>query len=94
MVAFAGHFSFSMEVKLRTDIIGSIILTLALWLVCSFFHIGLFGSIILMLLFFLALNYRGLVMGYLYNVLRIFERRKEVRKAKSSYEQMHINEED
>lgn len=79
---------------MRIDIIGSIIMTLVLMLICSFFHIGMFGSIILMIVFFCALNYRGVIMGYMYNIGKIFERRKVVRKAKSSYEQLKIDEED
>ena len=55
---------------MRIDIIGSIIITLILMLVCNLLHLGLFGSILLMIFAFVVMNYRGRILLKLYNVVR------------------------
>jgi len=46
---------------MRFNIIGSIVLTLILMLVCSVLNLGFFGSIIMMIIFFSIFNYRYLI---------------------------------
>jgi hypothetical protein len=50
-------------------IINSIILTLVLWLVCDFFDLGMFGSILLLLFSFLVLQYRFKIYNYFFYFL-------------------------
>ena len=50
---------------MRINIVGSILLTLALMLVCSLLGLGLFGSLLLMIACFAVFNYRTLIRGKL-----------------------------
>lgn len=77
---------------MKYDIIGSIILTLLLMLVCNIFCLGIFESILLALLVFLILQYRWLIKGYWYNFIGRFSRKDIKKEVKSSYERMNINE--
>ena len=75
---------------MRFDIVGSIILTLICMLICNFLHLGFFGSIILMILMFAAMNYRGRIKGYLYNVRQLFVKEPKKVVMKSAYERLDI----
>jgi len=79
---------------MKFDIVGSIILTLVLMLVCHIFHIGLFGCILLMIGAFMVFNYRRRLMGYLYNVKNMFrKKRKKVKvELKSSFDRMDLED--
>ena len=77
---------------MRVDIVGSIIITLVLMFICYIFNLGLFGSILLMIGAFCVLNYRTLLLGKWYSFVSRFERKQPVKKAKSPYEHMDMNE--
>jgi hypothetical protein len=77
---------------MKYDIIGSIVLTLLLMLVCNIFCLGIFESILLALLVFLILQYRWLIRGYWHNFIDRFSRKKVKKEVKSSYEHMSIDE--
>ena len=79
---------------MRIDIIGSIILTLILMLICHIFCLGLFGSIILCILVFAAINYRGRLKGYWNGFKDLFRRQRKPVEVNSSYKYMKIDEED
>ena len=55
---------------MRINIIGSIILTLVMMLICSVLHLGLFGSIIMMIIVFSLVNNRS----FNYKVKNFFRR--------------------
>jgi len=76
---------------MKYDIIGSIVLTLLLMLVCNMFNLGLFESILLALSVFLVLQYRGLMKGYWYNFIGRFSRKKPKIGCKSSYDHMSLD---
>ena len=44
---------------MHIDIIGFLVITICLWLVCNLLGLGLFGSILLMILAFMVFNYWG-----------------------------------
>lgn len=82
-----------MGMNMRIDIIGSIIITLVLMLICHALNLGLFGSILLMIFAFVVMNYRGRIKLYLYNVGRFFERKQPKVEVKSSYQRMELEDE-
>ena len=78
---------------MKIDIIGSIILTLILLLFSHLLHLDTYECIILMLVTFLVINYFGLLSGFWYNITSRLKRKTEVKKARSSYEDLRIDEE-
>jgi hypothetical protein len=77
---------------MRLDIVGSIIITLILMLVCNIFRLGLFGSIFLLLGAFLVFNYRRRFRGYLYNAKSMFMRKPKKVELKSSFDGMKLED--
>ena len=81
----------------KFDIVGSIILTLILWAICAIFHLGFWGSLLLVIFSFVILNNRGKCIGYWNGFKDLFSRkynRVERVEVKSSYKYMKIDEED
>ena len=80
---------------MKIDIIGSIITTLCLMLLCYMFSLDIFGCILLMIFAFVILQHRGLVWNLFHSIRRKFWLRKSKiikKECKSSYEHMDIDE--
>ena len=80
---------------IKLDIVGSIIVTLFLMLICYIFSLDTFGCILLMLFAFLVLQHRGLVSSFWRRIrIRLSKNSKKVikKECKSSYEFMRIDE--
>jgi len=79
---------------MKIDIIGSIIITLCLMLICYVFNLDIFGCILLMIFAFVILQHKGSVWNIWYSIRRKFWLRKpKIKKeCKSSYEHMDIDD--
>jgi hypothetical protein len=80
---------------MKIDIIGSIIVTLCLMLLCYMFRLDIFGCILLMIFAFVVLQYRCSVWNFFHSIRRKFWVRKfkvKKKECKSSYEHMEIDE--
>jgi len=78
---------------MRIDIIGSILITLVLMLICHFFRLNLFESILLMIGCFVLFRYWHCIKIWWWRIKEKFSK-KEVRKnIKSSFERMDLEKE-
>lgn len=59
---------------MNVNITYSIILTLVLWLVCNFFRLNMFESILLLLISFLVLQYRFKMFNYFLTIRKKFSK--------------------
>ena len=77
---------------MRVNLIGSIILTICLWIICSYFNLGLFPSLLLLLFSFLIFNYWGKI-GWYWSALKDLFRKKEKKvKRNSPYYDLNLEE--
>lgn len=77
---------------MQVDIIGSIIITLALMLICSYFHLGLFSSILLMIFAFVIMNYWGKMRWYWNSFKDLFRKKVKNPERKSPYHDLDLEE--
>lgn len=75
---------------MRIDIIGSLIITLFLMLICNLFHLGFFSSILLMIFFLVIFNYRGKICLKWWKMTSRFAKKEIKKEVKSSYDRMEI----
>lgn len=77
---------------MKIDIMGSMVLTLLLIFISNYFSLGFLSVIFLALCIFLVLAYKNVIRMYFYNFINRFRKRVEVKKAKSSYDDLRVND--
>ena len=76
---------------MRINVVQSIMLTLVLMAVSAFFCLGLFGSIILMLIVFGLINSKNTIILFWWRIKDRFALNNK-KKMKSGYERMNIED--